>query len=185
MTSKERAALRSKANPLEAILHVGKGGVTDAVIAQADGALRTRELIKGRVLETSPQSAKEVCEEICGRTGADAIQVVGRVFVMYRYSPELHEEKEERSKQASRLGSPAGKKGVGAKRSQHFRRAGLKDDRPRDERSLTEKEERSRPAGRIGSPTGKKRLSTSSRGVFAIKSRKPSSHGHGGAKRGE
>ena len=90
MTGKQRAALRAQANPLDTILHVGKGGVTDAVATQAEGALRTRELIKGRVLETAPESAKDVCAALCERTGAEPIQVVGRVFVLYRYNPELH-----------------------------------------------------------------------------------------------
>ena len=45
LTSKERAELRSQANTLETTLMVGKGGVTDAVIAEADNQLTTRELV--------------------------------------------------------------------------------------------------------------------------------------------
>ena len=65
MTSKERAALRAQANPLEVLFQVGKGGISDALIDQTDGALRTRELIKLRVLtETSPVTPREAAETL-------------------------------------------------------------------------------------------------------------------------
>ena len=50
MTGKERAAWRAKANSLEPLFQVGKGGISDALIKQTDDALRTRELIKLKVL---------------------------------------------------------------------------------------------------------------------------------------
>ena len=62
MTSKQRAYLRGLANTMEPILHAGKGGVSDAMIKQADDALEARELIKGKVLETAPGTAREVAE---------------------------------------------------------------------------------------------------------------------------
>lgn len=94
MTSKERASFRAQANTLDPIFQVGKGGVTEAVASQTDNALRTKELIKIRVLlETCPQKPKEVAESLAAATGADVIQVIGGVIVLYRYSPELHEEK--------------------------------------------------------------------------------------------
>ena len=54
LTSKERAKLRTLANPLETILQVGKGGIGEQLVKQVDDALRARELIKMRVLETAP-----------------------------------------------------------------------------------------------------------------------------------
>lgn len=94
MTSKERAALRGQANTLDVLFQVGKGGISDALIEQTDGALRTRELIKLRVLtETSPLSPGEAAEELAAKTGSEVVQVIGGVMVLYRYNPELHEEK--------------------------------------------------------------------------------------------
>lgn len=84
MTSKQRAYLRGLANPLEAIVHAGKGGVSEAVIQQADGALTARELIKGRVLETAPESARDTAETLAAATGSEVVQVIGRTFVLYR-----------------------------------------------------------------------------------------------------
>jgi RNA-binding protein len=91
MTSKERAALRAQANGLDALFHVGKGGVGDTLIAQTDDALRARELIKLKVLtETSPVTPREAAEAPAAATGADVVQVIGGVIVLYRYNPELH-----------------------------------------------------------------------------------------------
>ncbi len=87
LTSKQRAYLRGLANPLEPILHAGKGGVSDTLIRQADDALTARELIKGRVLDTAPGSARELAEQIAGAVNAQVVQVVGRNFVLFRQKP--------------------------------------------------------------------------------------------------
>lgn len=88
MTSKQRAYLRAMANTLEAIIHVGKGGMSDTIVKQAEDALTARELIKGKVLETAPASAREAAEELATATGAAVVQVIGRTFVLYRPAPE-------------------------------------------------------------------------------------------------
>ena len=84
MTSKQRAYLRGLANTMEPILHAGKGGISDAMIKQADDALTARELIKGKVLETAPTTAREVAEEIAAKVNAEVVQVIGRTFVLFR-----------------------------------------------------------------------------------------------------
>ena len=84
LTSKQRAYLRGLANGLEPILHMGKGGLSDAMIQQADDALTAREIIKGKALETAPVSARETAEAIAEAVGAEVVQVVGRTFVLYR-----------------------------------------------------------------------------------------------------
>ena len=88
MTGKQRAYLRSLANPMEAIVHVGKGGVSDTLCKQADDALTARELIKGKVLETAPETPREAAEAIAAAVGAEVVQVIGRVFGLYRKNPE-------------------------------------------------------------------------------------------------
>lgn len=88
LTSKQRAFLRGQANTLQPILHVGKGGVADTLIKQADDALAVRELIKGKVLETAPVTAKEAAAEVAQAVDAVVVQVVGRTFVLYRPAKE-------------------------------------------------------------------------------------------------
>lgn len=85
MTSKERAALRAQANPLEPIFQIGKDGVSDNMISQIDDALDARELLKIRVhLETAPQSPREFADELAKPLEAEVIQVIGGVIVLYR-----------------------------------------------------------------------------------------------------
>ena len=84
LTGKQRAQLRSLANGIDTILHIGKDGVTDNVVKQAGDALEARELIKGRVLDNSLLTAREACAELARRTGSEEVQVIGSKFVLYR-----------------------------------------------------------------------------------------------------
>lgn len=84
MTSKQRAYLRSLANPLQPIVYVGKGGLSDTIEKQADDALTARELIKGKVLENAPDTTREAAEQLAQAVCAEVVQVIGRVFVLYR-----------------------------------------------------------------------------------------------------
>ncbi len=93
LTSKERAELRAQANTLETTLMVGKGGVTEAVIAEAQTQLEARELVKGKVLEGAMMTPREVSDEICQATGADGVAVIGTKFVIYRFSEKCQQER--------------------------------------------------------------------------------------------
>lgn len=84
LTSKQRAFLRSLANPIDTILIVGKGGIDSDVVKQADDALTARELIKGKVLESSPVKSREAAEKIAAETSSDTVQIIGSKFVLYR-----------------------------------------------------------------------------------------------------
>ena len=94
LTSKQRAQLRGLANSIDTILHVGKDGLGDNLIKQADDALEARELIKGRVLENSLLSSREAAEALAKATRSDVVQVIGTKFVLYRQSH--HKEKKDR-----------------------------------------------------------------------------------------
>lgn len=86
LTSKQRAQLRGLANSLEPIVHIGKEGVSDSLVKQADEALEARELIKCKVLENSMLTAKEACAELSVRTRSEGVQVIGSRFVLFRQS---------------------------------------------------------------------------------------------------
>ena len=57
ITSKQRAELRAQANPLDVTLIVGKGGITEELLAEASRLLDSHELIKCRVLESAMLTA--------------------------------------------------------------------------------------------------------------------------------
>ena len=108
LTSKERAELRSQANGIDTTLMVGKSGVTDAVIAEAENLLTARELVKGKVLEGALMSPREVSDAICEATGADGVAVIGTKFVIYRFSEKLQEERNQTGR-AKRKATPRSK----------------------------------------------------------------------------
>ena len=108
LTSKQRAEFRAQANALDTTLMVGKDGVTEAVIAEADKLLTARELVKGKVLETALMSAREVSDAICEATGADGISCVGSKFVIWRFSEKCQEERNNTGR-AKRKATPKSK----------------------------------------------------------------------------
>ncbi len=117
LTSKERAELRGQATALDTTLIVGKGGVTQAVVAEADNQLTARELVKGKVLEGAMMTPREVCDAICEETGADGVCVIGTKFVIYRFSEKLQAERNQtgRAKRKEGQHNPV-RKGAQARR---------------------------------------------------------------------
>ena len=152
LTSKERAQLRAQANALDTTLMVGKGGVTEAVIAEADNQLEARELVKGKVLEGALMSPREVSDAICEATGADGVAVIGTKFVIYRFSKKLQEERNQtgRAKRKPEKVNPV-RKGAQARRqaaqkvrqqrNEYFRQQAIEKAIERDrERQLRSKD---------------------------------------------
>ncbi len=86
LTSKQRAQLRSLANGIDTIVIVGKEGLGDNLIAQVNDALESRELVKGRVLESCELTPREVCDQLSKLTRSEPVQVIGSKFVLYRQS---------------------------------------------------------------------------------------------------
>jgi len=92
LTSKQRAHLRSLAHHLKPIHHIGAGGVTDAVLSSILESFNTRELLKVKVLEGAPQSARDTADRIVAALdGVHVAQTIGRTAVLYRRHPETPE----------------------------------------------------------------------------------------------
>ena len=150
LTSKERAELRAQSNTLDTTLMVGKGGVTEAVIAEAETQLEARELVKGKVLEGAMMTPREVSDELCAATGADGVAVIGTKFVIYRLSEKLQAERNQtgRAKRKPEKVNPV-RKGAQARRqaarkvreqrNEYFRQQAIEKAIERDrERQLRE-----------------------------------------------
>ena len=84
LTSKQRAYLKSLASKMETILIVGKDGVSKETIKQAEDALKKRELIKGKILETTEESVRNVANIIAEGTKSGVVQVIGNKFILYK-----------------------------------------------------------------------------------------------------
>ena len=156
LTSKQRAELRAQANGLDTTLRVGKGGVTEQVVAEAETQLEARELVKGRVLESALMSAREVLDALCEATGGEGISTVGSKFVIYRESERLKLERRQvgRAKIAPisvaksnpvRKGAQARRKAARAereRRNEFFRQSAIEKSIEREKEKAKRREER-------------------------------------------
>ena len=84
LTSKQRSQLRGLAAAEDTIIQVGKGGITDNLIASFSDALKARELVKGKVRENSMLTAREACDALAEACRAEQVQVIGTKFVLYK-----------------------------------------------------------------------------------------------------
>lgn len=88
MRGKDRAALRAQAHHLNATVHAGVGGLTPAVIASLDDALRTQELVKVQLGKHLDEKPKDAAARLAAATSSDVVQVIGRTCTLYRPRPQ-------------------------------------------------------------------------------------------------
>lgn len=68
---------------------VGQSGLSPAVVAEIERALKSHELIKIRAGGAERGERESILEQVCRATGAEAVQHIGKVLVVYRENPEL------------------------------------------------------------------------------------------------
>ena len=83
LSSRQISQLRSLAQRLQPILHLGKAGVTETFVASVDQALNDHELIKIK-FAAFKDTKKALAEEIATRTNSELVGIVGHVAVFYR-----------------------------------------------------------------------------------------------------
>jgi RNA-binding protein len=88
LTPAERKLLKARAHSLEPVVLIGNKGLTDEVVTEVDRALTVHELIKVRAPGLDRDEREEAFQALCARTGAVAVQHIGKVFVLYRKKPE-------------------------------------------------------------------------------------------------
>ena len=143
LTSKQRAELRVQANGLDVTLIVGKEGITDTLIESAGILLESRELIKGKVLETAGLTAREASDQIAAATGAEGVQCVGYRFVLYRKSKKL-----EAQRAAAKAKERAAKKVNPVRAGIQRRKAAAKKERERKDEYFRKQREKERKEGK-------------------------------------
>ena len=137
LTSKQRAQLKAQGSTLETILIIGKNGLTDNLLHDAGQALRARELVKGRVLETAPMNAMQALAALCAALGAEPVQALGSRFLMYRRNEALHQGTQKtKKKNPVRAGAQARRAAARQereRRNEYFRREAIEKARKRRE----------------------------------------------------
>ena len=80
--------LKARAHALEPVVIIGAKGLTDEVVKEVDRALTAHELIKVRAPALDRGARDDAFQSLCDRTGAEAVQQIGKVFVLFRKKPE-------------------------------------------------------------------------------------------------
>jgi RNA-binding protein len=78
--------LRAEAHTLKPVVMIGQSGLTSGVLAELDQALNTHELLKVRI-RAERDVRKLITEKICADSGAELIQSIGQIAVIYRLNP--------------------------------------------------------------------------------------------------
>ena len=86
LNPKQRAFLRGLGNALEPVMQIGKDGFGENSKETINGLLEARELVKVRVLNNCDLSPKDMMKLICSQTGAEPVQVIGGILIVYRRS---------------------------------------------------------------------------------------------------
>lgn len=83
----EKKKLKAQAHPLHPVIMIGQAGLTDAVIKETNIALDTHELIKVRI-RAEREERRQIGQQLCAETGAELIQSIGQIAVLYRKNPD-------------------------------------------------------------------------------------------------
>jgi putative YhbY family RNA-binding protein len=102
LSPRKRSELRAAAHKLDPVVIIGDKGLTDEVIAEIDRSLKAHELIKVRASSAARDARDAWLETICERLQAHPVQQIGKVFVIYRETPEEAPESSEPKPEESR-----------------------------------------------------------------------------------
>ncbi|MBM3408863.1 MAG: ribosome assembly RNA-binding protein YhbY [Betaproteobacteria bacterium] len=150
ITSAQRRALRADAHHLDPVVMIGDSGLTEAVVAEADRALNSHELIKIRVLGDDREVRALIMKELCSALGCASVQMIGKLLVIWRPAPpapksDVFVPKKEAARRAA---APAKKPGSTANRRSSPAKTPAKPTRPASARTAA------KPAGARGGVKG-------------------------------
>ena len=86
MNSADKKKLRADAHSLKPVVMIGQSGLTAGVLAELDQALNTHELLKVKI-RAERDERKSINAQLCAETGAELIQSIGQIAVLYRLNP--------------------------------------------------------------------------------------------------
>lgn len=88
LTIADRRDKRASAHHLNAVVHVGAGGLTDQVVREVDAALRAHQLIKVKVHDDDRTVREGLLATLADRLDAAAVQHIGKQLVLWRPAPD-------------------------------------------------------------------------------------------------
>ncbi|MES9843725.1 MAG: ribosome assembly RNA-binding protein YhbY [Candidatus Sedimenticola sp. PURPLELP] len=87
LTNPQKRHLKGLAHSLKPVVMVGQHGLTDGVFNELEIALDVHELIKVRVNAGDREERKEMLVALCEKSGAELVQSIGHIAVLYLKHP--------------------------------------------------------------------------------------------------
>ena len=85
---KDIKQFRAIGHKLKPVVTVAGNGLNDNVMLELERALTDHELIKVKLVVGDRPARESVSQEICSKTGAEIIQIIGNIVLLLRRSPE-------------------------------------------------------------------------------------------------
>ena len=190
-----RAALRAEAHHLKPVVMIGDAGLTPTVLAEADLALRSHQLIKLRVFSDEREQRQALLAELADRLGAAPVQMIGKLLVLWR-APSAEDLARSNARRRSAKPPQVAKKLAGARVEQGLSpvpsRSPARSTPPRPPRGTSEPTGRSGSTARPGStggspgrPAGARTAEGRTPGSRPVNPRAPGPRAVGGRDQGE
>jgi len=84
ITGKQKRYLRGLSHDRKPVVIIGAKGLSESVAAEIEEALSHHELLKIKLPTLPRQERNQLLAKICSISGADLVQTIGRVGVVYR-----------------------------------------------------------------------------------------------------
>jgi len=83
----QKQQLKKLAHSLKPVVMVGQSGLTQGVHGETDAALLAHELIKVKLSADDRDSRDNMIRKLVETAGAELVQRIGNVAVLYRHNP--------------------------------------------------------------------------------------------------
>ena len=87
LSNQQIRSLKSQVHALKPVVRVGQHGVSDAVLAELEGALDHHELLKVKVSTGDRDERDQIITIMAEKTSATVVQRIGNMVVFYRKKP--------------------------------------------------------------------------------------------------
>lgn len=91
LNERQRRHLRRLGHGLKPVVRTGNNGLTEAVLAELDVALRDHELVKVKLVAEDRQQRRDYVDRVLAHTGAELVQSIGHTVLIYRPNPDKRE----------------------------------------------------------------------------------------------
>lgn len=88
LSRNQRLFLRARAHDCKPIVRVGQRGITDALTAELDAALRAHELVKVKIPGADRETRTALVQALCTACGSEVVQQLGGTATLFRRNAE-------------------------------------------------------------------------------------------------